>query len=384
MSLHGTIDTMSVDELVGWIRTRQHSGILKFKRGQRIKTLNVEAGRVANAASNDAREYFGQFLINFGLISEDQLQKAFETQQETRVLLGRILVMTGLLTEEQVLQMLELKIRETVLDIYLWPDGAFEFHDGLLSDDPSVVPVAVDLEQLNAEGLRRRAQHAEIRRLIPDNRCTFTALPSQQAKPDPGSSTSVILDLASQGYSAADIILRFHSVDFPILHSLCDLVSRGYLQVVPAAEDRPPSMPVIEVELDDVVEQEQPAGPDDILLEAERAMRERDLKKAVAILKKGLVEHPYDPELSDALETAESGLLDQLRSELLATDRIPVLVDPDTALLQHDWSPAQRYLLSRIDGRRHLRSIIMVSPLKEVEALLTFQQLENAGVVFLR
>ena len=231
MSLHGTIDTMSVDELVGWIRTRQHSGILKFKRGQRIKTLNVEAGRVANAASNDPREYFGQFLINFGLISEDQLQKAFETQQETRVLLGRILVMTGLLTEEQVLQILELKIRETVLDVYLWPDGAFEFHDGLLSDDPSVVPVAVDLEQLNTEGLRRRAHHTEIRRLIPDNRCTFKPLPSQQPSPEPGSSTSVILDLAGQGYSAADIILRFHSVDFPILHSLCDLVSRGFLQV---------------------------------------------------------------------------------------------------------------------------------------------------------
>ena len=87
------------------------------------------------------------------------------------------------------------------------------------------------------------------------------------------------------------------------------------------------------------------------------------------------------PEITDALETAERGLCEQLRAELTDHKRVPVLaLDPED-LSQKTWTPAQRYLLTRVDGQRQLRSIIMVSPLKEVEALLTFRTLFRAGVV---
>jgi hypothetical protein len=370
---------MSVDELLGWIAGRGHTGILTIKRGPVAKTLNIESGGVVNAASTDPREYFGQFLINFGLITEDQLQKAFETQQETRVLLGKILVMTGLVTEDQVLKMLELKIRETVLDTYLWSQGAFEFQDGLLNDDPSEVHVAVELAKLSREGLSRRDRTQRIRQVIADNRCTFEAKTGDQIV-DPRGSAKVILDLAKQGFSAADIILRLHSLDYPILSNLYDLVQRGLLTVKPPSAGSQQDLPVIEVDLSDMLE-DSTLGPDQYLLEAQGAMQRRDFEQSLAILRKGLGEHPYDPDLTDAQELAERGLVEQLRAELLTDNKIPTLVEQDAALMSDRWTPAQRYILSRIDGKRRLRSIIMVSPLKEVDALRTVLALIRAKVV---
>jgi hypothetical protein len=381
MGLSGTLDTMPVVEFMNWLGRRVRTGTLSFKRGPVTKTVTLDAGRITNAGSTDPREYFGQFLINFGLISEDQLQKAFETQLETKVLLGRILVMTGLVSEDQIHRMLELKIRETVLDLFLWDEGMFEFHDGVVAEQPSTVPVAVELASLLSEGVSRRNLYQEIRRAIPDNNCRFACSANPPVTLDPRSTDGVMLELARQGLSAQDIILRFHSLDYPILRNLHEMVRRGWLAVAEPAADIPE--PDVDVEVFEPATRIQ-SGTDQALLAAEAAIQQRDYSRAVAILRRGLQDFPYDPDLCDALETAEKGLVNTLRSELLSENRIPYLLRPDALAQVSQWTPAQRYLLSRVDGQRNLRSIIMVSPLKEVEALRTFQSLIQAGIVGLR
>jgi hypothetical protein len=46
-------------------------------------------------------------------------------------------------------------------------------------------------------------------------------------------------------------------------------------------------------------------------------------------------------------------------------------------------SAEERYLIGRIDGRWDLLSLMRVSPLREVEALITFQRLAERGVISL-
>jgi hypothetical protein len=41
----------------------------------------------------------------------------------------------------------------------------------------------------------------------------------------------------------------------------------------------------------------------------------------------------------------------------------------------------ERYLLSRFDGKRELRSIVQVSPIRELDALKFVRQFVDAGVV---
>ncbi len=388
MGLSGTLDTMPVLELVDWMSKKSSTGILTFKRAGIAKTMTIESGQVINAASTDAREYLGQFLINFGVVNEDQLQKAFETQQETKVLLGRILVMTGLAQEDQLHRILELKIRESFLDVFLWDYGNFNFQDGIVPDEPSVVPVSVGLGGLCKEGAARKKFYEEIRTLIPSNTCRFAC--NQKAIPkdiDPRSANAVMLQLAHQEFSAADIILRFHSLDFPILKNLYEMVKRGWLGVTEPTPSTDVEIDVEEILEADAVDSEastDPASPDRYMMSAQESMQKRDYDQAIAILKRGLVDHPYDPDLCEALEIAESGLVDSLRNEMLSDKCIPYLLQDDLLSISSRWTPAQRYILSRIDGQRNLRSIVMVSPLKEVEALKTFRSLIKAGYIALR
>ncbi len=91
MGLWGTLDAMPISELMQWLAKVNRSGTLIVEYSGVTKSIILESGMVVKVASTDPREYLGQLLVNFGLITEEQLQKAFVTQQETKVLLGKIL-----------------------------------------------------------------------------------------------------------------------------------------------------------------------------------------------------------------------------------------------------------------------------------------------------
>ena len=385
MSLSGSINTMSVYELSSWLARRGHSGTLNFQHGSTLKFLTIKSGRVIAASSSNPREFFGQFLINFDLITEDQLQKAFETQQETQIQLGKILVMTGLLTEQQVHDMLALKIRETLLDVFLWEEGSFEFRDSEVRTDPANIHVTIDLEQLCQEGINRRNKFREIRQTIPNNNYRFRILENRTEPPvDTNTSAGAMIDLANQGYSVDDIILKFHSLDYPILFTLSDLVLRGWLEVMPPSSNQL-AEPVTEIEVDlDEMMADEITSPKGFLEEAFKALEHNHYDQAIHLLQRGLADYPYDAALADALDRAEERFVETLRKELMSNDKIPYLNCDESALMTDEWTPAQRYILSRIDGSRPLRSIIMVSPLKEVDALRTFKGLLKSNVVALR
>ena len=100
--LMGTFALMPLQDLVEFLARRGASGSLTCERGTVRKTVHFTRGVAVSAASNDPREYLGQLLINFGHIDEEQLTKAFQTQQETKIRLGAVLTMVGLVTPELV------------------------------------------------------------------------------------------------------------------------------------------------------------------------------------------------------------------------------------------------------------------------------------------
>src|SRR5262245_11760584 len=153
--LSGDISLMPLSDLIIWLANRQMTGLLVAELGTFRKEFMLERGSVVRASSNEPREYFGQFLIHYGLVTEEQLRQAFDAQMETKVRLGRILVMIDAVGEEQVIQMLQLKIAETVLGAFRWQSGRFTFSDPSRSDRPLEVPVSVPLLDIHREGIAR-------------------------------------------------------------------------------------------------------------------------------------------------------------------------------------------------------------------------------------
>ena len=148
--LMGSFAVLPLADLVELLARRRMTGSLACERGTVRKTVHLRDGAAVGAASNDPREYLGQLLINFGHLDEEQLTKAFRTQEETKIRLGKVLTMVGLVPPETVREVLAIKIRETLLDVFLWDSGLFSFDDeppaGIDELDATIPPADISRE----------------------------------------------------------------------------------------------------------------------------------------------------------------------------------------------------------------------------------------------
>ena len=87
---------------------------------------------------------------------------------------------------------------------------------------------------------------------------------------------------------------------------------------------------------------------------------------------------------ADLLKEAEGALLGELREQVFSGGRIPRLLLAPTKVKTMRLSAPERYLLSRFDGKRELRSIVQVSPIRELDALKYVRQFVDAGLVELK
>src|SRR5438093_11338832 len=99
MGLSGTFRTMLPGDLLQWLSLGQKTGLLLVINRGVEKRIFFEDGRVISTGSNDPREYLGQFLMSHGFLSEQELVKAMEVQQQSGILLGKILVMIDVISE---------------------------------------------------------------------------------------------------------------------------------------------------------------------------------------------------------------------------------------------------------------------------------------------
>ena len=172
MSLTGNLRTMSLPDILQWIAQGQKTGTLHLERRSIQKRIVVREGQIFSSWSNDPRESLGQFLIRERMVTEEQLFKALLGQEEKGRLIGSILVSEGVLDEEDLRLALQAKAEETIYDLFLWPEGEFEFKEGefpydvLIYFEMPVTPVIL-------EGIRRVDEWNRIRAVFPSMEVTF-------------------------------------------------------------------------------------------------------------------------------------------------------------------------------------------------------------------
>ena len=83
------------------------------------------------------------------------------------------------------------------------------------------------------------------------------------------------------------------------------------------------------------------------------------------------------------LARAEATLGERLRSELLSAPRVPVLRVEPSAISTLPLSSSDKYLLSRCDGKRTVRQIVQIAPLKELDVLKALRRMAGAEVLTL-
>jgi hypothetical protein len=361
---------MAVVDVLEWLERRFLRGELVLERGQIQRRFQVEAGYVKSASSNVPTEYLGQLLLNAGHLTEDTLRSAFDVRTERGLPLGKVLTVSGLVTESILHDTLMTKISESMLDALSWEEGAFAFEPRGASLETAEVDVAIALSALVTAGVERAEAWKTIRALIPsEDTRFFVPDPKWIERAKPGSPSALVLRDVVQGMTVREIILERHALPFPVYQLLADLLRRQIIQVADRAEAPRPR----------TVVKDAPS----IISRARDLAHRGNRQAALDLCKHALDTLPDDEALKKLYRELERALFAELSRALLTTYRVPKLLKSPTELEVLSLSAEERYLVGRIDGRWDLLSLLRVSPLREAEALITFQRLAKRGVISL-
>jgi hypothetical protein len=95
----------------------------------------------------------GMILLKRGLIGEGDLQVALEEQKKSKAKLGVILIHRGFVDKEAVGEIINSQITETVIQLFNWKQGTYEFTAQGIPQD-KVLSTSLDTQHLLMEGLR--------------------------------------------------------------------------------------------------------------------------------------------------------------------------------------------------------------------------------------
>jgi hypothetical protein len=374
MSVRGSLRTMSVEDVLGWIDRSFVCGSLAVERGAISRTFHFDSGYVTGSSSNDPAEHLGQLLMSRGFIDAHQLEEAFRVQADTGVLLGKILIMVGAVTEERLREVLEEKVREGIAEALSWVEGEFRFDRAPEEGVVSEYEISVNLRAAIEAGERRAAEWRAVREVIPNadgvlwvsNRSGADALTDDA---ETGAQMQRLLDAVEKGLTVNQIVLELNGRRFQVTHRLAALVESGVLSLERRAEPR--------------VVDETGVSASDLAHRARLRAAEGARAEALALAEEALARQPESAQLQKLHRELERSVFAELSRDFLSSFRVPRLLKSIEELAALELSDAERYLAGRVDGRWDLLSLMRISPLREVEALITFKRLADRGIISL-
>lgn len=366
MSLTGNLRTMDLPEILQWISTGRKTGTLHVERRSVHKKIVFKDGVIHSSTSNDPRESMGQFLIRDRHVTEEQLFRALLRQETEGRLLGAILVGDGVLGEEALRRTLESKAEETIYDLFLWPEGKFEFKDGELPDN-ILVHVEMGVTSVIMEGIRRVDEWRRIKEVFPSMGTSFRALTAEAPLDDPAEKQAVTL--AGAGKSLAEMSLEMRRSEFETASLALDLHNRGILAVDRVKEERP----------EDAV-----GSIQDLLSVARQRITERRWDAALQTFEKVLaLDHLNQDAKKGLIAVGEARKKDRIL-RTVPLDLVPVLKMDVLSLTRQNFDAREGFVLSRVNGEWDVRSILKLCPMAEEDALLIFARLLERKVIELR
>lgn len=437
MSLAGRLSTMALPDLLQWLAGAGKTGTLHVERNKVSKKIVFRQGRVIACSSDEPKELLGHFLLSHGKIDEDTLRRALARQEETREHLGAILVGMGVLTSEELVRNLSAKTEETIFSLFDIDDAVFRFEDSDVSNENVSFPVELRVEDILLRGMQRFDEMRQIRTVFNDPGIVLRQTgrtPSDEIRKNRMART--IYDAINGERTVAEILLHAHASEFLVTKFLFELHRNGFAEIAETREvsgpsaaptplpevsipsppepvPSPPSSPshsavavepaVAEVDTiifeeleEEIAPVEVPAAAASAAPVAEPAVEvslDSDLEVAGNLMSRGEFDaaleilnitykaHPGDETLGRLLAEAEACFLEKAYRHHVPPTKIPALLRPPEELAQEQISPQEYFLLSRIDGIWDVKSIIQVSPIREVDVVRTLKRMREKGFI---
>ena len=374
MGILGTLNTMSVSDLLQFLAAGRKTGTLKFGRGGIVKEIFLEDGLIVGSSSNDPREYLGQMLLHYGKIEELHLQAAMESQRESGGRLGEILSLRGLVRQDDVIEVLRTRTLEIIYDLFIWEDAQFEFFDNA-PPPHDLIRIQVEATSVIMDGIYRIDEWSRYRAVIPSDRTFFELTSGWTEWLNVSKEIREVLVHVEKRMTAAEICYNMHTSLFHTCALLFDLVNQGTIRVAGQAP-----LPVTEV-ADDLSALKLPQTVPELLNLARSEMKENNAENALAIIHSALEQEPKSTEAQHLLQEAEKEFVAQVYRNGFSGRAVPKLLHTPEQLEHERLGPKEGFVLSRINGESDIESILSVCPFREADSLRMIKKLLDSGII---
>lgn len=383
MGITGNLKTMELAELLQWVSQGNKTGTLVIDNGEIKKQLFFREGRIISSASTDPREHLGHFLVSHGFITEEELSKAVAMQEQSKMLLGKILTTIGAISEEDLHRLLRLKAEESVYDLFSWQEGEFRFVDEDLPEQ-TMVPLNLDATSIVLEGVQRLDEWKRVREVIPSSQAIPVAMDDLLDDPKLSPGARKILEQVDDDRTVEEIQVQTHSSEFLVSKVLFDTYRKGKLKVVRPRGVAAPGPSPGAGQGTATAPPDQDVGAKELIARAERFLKEGQFEQGLRHLRAARSLDPDSKPVQQALEKGEKLVADRVSLAGVHPDAVPVLKRTMQELTELQLTAQQGFILTRVNGSYDIRSIVKISPMPQIDALLVFYRLLEQGHIELK
>ena len=208
MALQGTLEDFGIADIFQLIGQQQKTGVLVLTRKEHTIQIYFHNGNIISAETKhrDQSERLGQMMVQAGLITEEQLQVALESQKKTLQKLGSILIENKQIQKTELDEFIYLQTKETIFRLFRWNSGNYQFHQ---QDVPSQSEFfqPISAEHILMDGFRIIDEWPAIRKKIGSFETIFVRNKSKKLNVKgkaAGSDFDMELDAAFSGMDGAE------------------------------------------------------------------------------------------------------------------------------------------------------------------------------------
>lgn len=235
MDFSGRLAAFPMGDLLQWAKNERRTGGLVIRRSAREKRVYFDRGDVVGCLSDDPAEFYGQHLLIYGHLSEQQLFRALTHCTQKKVRLGSALRELGFLPEDVIQRTLREQIEDAIWDMFLWPRGLFYFQEEMLPEE-ELLPEPIDTMGLILEGTRWMDELERIRRVLVHDGVVLKRGPKW-----PGADDLPPLDRrvarAVEGQTVGDLYRKVRGSYFRVLESVYRLCIDSVLDIEDVGEE---------------------------------------------------------------------------------------------------------------------------------------------------
>ncbi|GEM_PF-2582022 len=366
MELKGTLETMSIPDLLQWLADSEKTGTLVVNNNTERKEIYFRNGVIVSASSNLDKDRFGVLVVKEGYVAQEELLKLLEEGRATGKMLGRLCVEKGLFSEDEARRMLQNQAEKIIESLIHRREGEFAFYEGELPAK-DIVEISIVMHQLFFDSAPKRDEWRRIHSILGS---LNTVLGPSPNPPGPflalSSFEQLLLALSDGKSSILKVCGKVDKSDFEICSVLTKLIENGWL-----------------VKLQSEKNLEADQGLPDQLWQVSILLEQKRFFQANKLIEKLRSQFPKSGEL-EALGIKCQSQFEEDIAKTFKSDAWRPYIQPnfDSKQLQSmSFKSQEWFLYSQINGMTSLKDLYVISGLSRQKAQMILFNLYKVGAI---